>query len=51
MIENQLDRIIELLEEILNKLYEKPSNNNSNPIDNNKFKTKAEMLLELDDTK
>lgn len=46
MIENQLDRIIELLEEISDRLYEKPIDRR---IDNNKFLTKAEMLLDLDD--
>ena len=45
MIEDKLNIIIELLEEISDRLYEKPIDKR---IDNNKFLTKAEMLLDLD---
>lgn len=41
MIEDKLDKIIELLEEISDRLYEKPVDTR---INNNKFITKEDLL-------
>ena len=47
-MEDKLDRIIELLEEISDRLYEQPIDKR---LDKNKFMTKEEMLCEQNNCK